>query len=302
MIEYYKNLSLENLPYVNEEGLPCLEVFKDIPNYEGSYQVSDLGRVKSLERRVLKSNGAYQDIEERILKLYVDHHGYIYASLTSGKKYKVHQLVAKTFIPNPENKPTVNHKDEIKTNNKVKNLEWFTVEEQNKYSRGIDIKIFHNNKIKTYPSISEASDDLKLDFTSILTLNKEYMKLMSMCKNILVDNIYNYKDFNEVSNIDDCKGIFLKKGKYNVRVTIGLKNRVYVGDYNSLEEAINERNKFIIVNSINQPLYNIKEPDLILKDNIFSNLLLLKQITDTEDSNVNKIVEDLIVNFKKLLG
>lgn len=57
MIEYYKNLSLENLPYINEEGLICWEEFRDIPQYEGLYQVSDLGRVKSLARTITRSNG-----------------------------------------------------------------------------------------------------------------------------------------------------------------------------------------------------------------------------------------------------
>ena len=109
MVEYYKNRILENLPYTNEEGLTCLEKFKDIPGYEGLYQVSDLGRVKSL-------------ITNIILSIQFDKYGYNYVSF-GNKKYKIHQLVAKTFIPNLENKPTVNHKDEIKTNNKVNNLE-----------------------------------------------------------------------------------------------------------------------------------------------------------------------------------
>jgi hypothetical protein len=302
MIEYYKNLSLENLSYENEEGLACLEEFRDIHGYEGFYQVSDLGRVKSLKRRITKSNSSYQDIKERILKIQTDRHGYLYTSLTNGKKYKIHRLVAEAFIQNTYNKPTVNHKDEVKTNNLVKNLEWLTVEEQNKYSRGIDIKIFYDSSIKTYSSISEASDDLNIDFSAVLTLNKEYMKLMSMCKNVLSNNLCGYKEFNEVDSIDDCKGIVLKNGKFNVRVTISPKHRVYVGDFISFEEAIEKRNKFIIENSVNQPLYNIKESNDVLKDNIFSNMLLVQQyISKTDDSILNKVFEDLITNLKKIV-
>ena len=66
MIEYYKNKSLESLFYVNEFGLVCQEEWKDIPNYEGLYQASDLGRIKSLSRYVNNSYGLYL-IKDRIL-------------------------------------------------------------------------------------------------------------------------------------------------------------------------------------------------------------------------------------------
>lgn len=288
MIEYYKNKKMENLLYINEEGLNCVEVFKDLPAYEGIYQVSDLGRVKSLKSNI-------------ILSIQFDRYGYNYVSFSS-KKYKVHQLVAKTFIPNPENKPTVNHKDEIKTNNKVQNLEWFTVEEQNKYSRGINIKFFYNNIIHSFPSVLEASSTLKLDPRAILNLNKEYMKLLSVCKNILTKNTFTYKPIFDVEKMEDCKGIIFKNGKYNVRVSIGGNTRTYVGDYNSLEEAIEYRNKFIIENSINQPLYNIKNEDLI-KDDIFSKLILLENLSLQHSSVViSKIAKDLAIDIRKFLN
>ena len=287
MVEYYKNRILENLPYTNEEGLTCLEKFKDIPGYEGLYQVSDLGRVKSL-------------ITNIILSIQFDKYGYNYVSF-GNKKYKIHQLVAKTFIPNLENKPTVNHKDEIKTNNKVNNLEWFTVEEQNKYSRGINIKLFYKGFIRSYPSVLEASSDLNLDPRAVVNLNKQYMKLLSACQNILTNNTFSYKPIFDVSNIEDCKGIIVKGEKYNVRVSLGNNRRANVGDYSSLNEAIDNRNKFIIENNINQPLYNIKNEDL-LKDSIFSRLLLLENLA-LEHSNVtiNKIVKELTLDLRRYL-
>ena len=113
------------------------ETWKDIKGYEGSYQVSDMGRIKSLERTVTRKNGRKQTIRERILKSDIIHNGYLRVRLydSSGKikRFLVHRLVCKAFHENPENKPCVNHIDENKTNNKASNLEWCTVEENNNH-------------------------------------------------------------------------------------------------------------------------------------------------------------------------
>ena len=109
-----------------------MEKWKDIERYEGLYQVSNLGRVKSLSRR----DRLNRVIQEKILKLRSDKKGYLLVNLyKEGKRktYKVHRLVAQAFIPNPEDKPEVNHKDEDKTNNKVENLEWVTSKEKCNY-------------------------------------------------------------------------------------------------------------------------------------------------------------------------
>lgn len=101
------------------------EIWKDIPGYEGMYQVSNLGRVKSLGRMVdYHHNMAYR--AERILKPNKVRN-YYQISLQKGgtRRYlKVHRIVATTFIPNPHNHPYINHKDENKLNNCVENLEW----------------------------------------------------------------------------------------------------------------------------------------------------------------------------------
>ena len=96
-----------------------MEIWKDIEDYENLYQISSLGRVKSL--------GNDKTRKEKILKPAKDKDGYLYVGLSKQGKikyYKVHRLVAMAFIENPNNYPIINHKDEDKTNNAVENLEF----------------------------------------------------------------------------------------------------------------------------------------------------------------------------------
>lgn len=96
------------------------EVWKDIKGYEGKYQVSDRGNVKSLNYR---RSGV-----ENLLTPWDAGRGYLQVIFTR-KKYAIHRLVAETFIPNPDNKSDVNHIDGNKKNNNVENLEWCTRQE-----------------------------------------------------------------------------------------------------------------------------------------------------------------------------
>lgn len=111
------------------------EIWKPIKGYEGLYEVSSLGNVKSLRRNVFLKPGRKES-------------GYLIVSLykhNSGKNFYVHRLVAEAFIPNPDNLPIINHKDEVKTNNCVDNLEWCDYKYNNSFGtrieRMIDTKV-----------------------------------------------------------------------------------------------------------------------------------------------------------------
>lgn len=114
-----------------------MELWKDINGFEGLYQVSSLGNVKSIERSVRYSDGRVYRYEEKLLKPCLDNQSYRFVNLyrTNGKRViRIHRLVAIVFIPNPENKPEVNHKIGDKSNNTIANLEWATRNENQSHA------------------------------------------------------------------------------------------------------------------------------------------------------------------------
>lgn len=105
------------------------EIWKDIKGYEGLYMVSNLGRIKSIDRTVIQQ-GREQKYSGRIIQPYVNNSGYLMVSISRGnnkKRFTVHYLVASAFIPNPHNFPQINHINENKLDNNVSNLEWCSI-------------------------------------------------------------------------------------------------------------------------------------------------------------------------------
>lgn len=145
-----------------------IEELIDIKGYEGLYQVSNLGEIYSI-------------LKNKKLIGYVNNKGYRYVQLCKGNKrsgFSVHRLVAEAFIPNPENKPQVNHIDEDKTNNMVSNLEWCTAKENINHGtarertmehlrqpiRAIDIA---SGEYNNYESLTQCGKELGLEISNI---------------------------------------------------------------------------------------------------------------------------------------
>ena len=114
------------------------EIWKDIKGYEGAYKISNTGKIMSIARTISTAFHNRKHVtNNRILKQTITRHGYAIVSLNKNcrkTRYCVHRLVAEAFIPNPNNLPQVNHKDECKLNNHFSNLEWCTAQYNVNYS------------------------------------------------------------------------------------------------------------------------------------------------------------------------
>ena len=151
--------------------------WREIAGYEGLYLISDEGEVIALPKQVIGRN-AYGEIVINKIEKQVKHHlrgkgGLLYPAVTlskdgKSKAYSVHRLVAEAFIPNPENLPEVNHKDENPLNCKASNLEWCTHQYNIEYSKAKSVAQYYDGElIAKYKSISVASKMTGIGRTSI---------------------------------------------------------------------------------------------------------------------------------------
>lgn len=175
------------------------EIWKDIEGYDGKYQVSNLGRVCSVDfdvTDIFKGKERTRHIHGRILKQIALPKGYMVVCLTSYPNISVHRAVAKAFVPGYFEGAQVNHKDENKQNNRWDNLEWVTREENTHYGtcinrmtstsrerRGVPVEQYDDNGniIATYQSMSQAANALGVDKKAI----QEALKRQIHCKGYL---------------------------------------------------------------------------------------------------------------------
>ena len=156
------------------------EIWKAVVGYEGKYEVSSIGRVRSIPRYVRNSVGSQTFVEGKILTASKNKAGYMHVSLSDSeyktRRWSVHRLVAIAFIENPDDLPVVNHKDENKSNNCVENLEWcsqsynLSYKDGQKKRRQQKIQMYNRETgeyIKTFNSIDEASQETGTNRTTI---------------------------------------------------------------------------------------------------------------------------------------
>lgn len=153
------------------------EIWRDVRGYEGLYQVSNQGRVRSLDRVLTYKNGAKHNYKGKVLKPVLNNMGYETVSFGRKRHQFIHRLVAGAFIPNPNNLPFINHKDENPRNNFPDNLEWCTQaynlwygsnSERNSYKRKPIIQLsLEGQFIKRYDSIKHAAKELGAKACSI---------------------------------------------------------------------------------------------------------------------------------------
>jgi hypothetical protein len=226
------------------------EIWKDIPNYEGYYQVSDLGRVKSLSRQILNRHG-YWDSKERILKQALNSNGYSHIVTSKNcktKSIKVHVLVAISFLghkPDGSHKVVVDHVNNNKSDNRLCNLQLISCRKNNskdkinktsKYtgvyllkSGKFESKIFHINK-KVYLGTFETEEEA----------SEYYQKA--------VESIENGEEIkhNRKEQSSKFKGVNWNKNANKWVSYVFLNNkRKHIGIFQTEEEAYEERRKYL---------------------------------------------------------
>ena len=173
------------------------EIWKEIKGFEGEYEVSNLGRIRSMDRMI---NGRFYKSKIRSIKITPNVYPKIcLCSINGDRTARIHRLVAENFIPNPDNKKEVNHIDGDKTNNRVDNLEWVTPTENKIHNHRLGITRRgerHQNSILTEEQAIQVKKLIKLGYSQSEIVKKTGLR-NSMINNIKRNNTWTYLSIND---------------------------------------------------------------------------------------------------------
>jgi len=174
-----------------------MEVWRNVIGYEDIYHVSNIGNIKRLEyARKNLLTGGLSIIKERILKPVKHYNEYLFVSLCNGnqKEYSIHTLVANAFICNPDNKPEVNHKNGVKSDNHVDNLEWNTTSENLLHSYRTGLRRSGENHHKAKLTLVQVNEIKRLHETGVnyRQLSREFKIRACSIRDIIIGKTWKY--------------------------------------------------------------------------------------------------------------
>jgi tetratricopeptide (TPR) repeat protein len=236
-MEHYKNLSLEDIVYTDDNGVTCVEQWKDIPDYEGLYQASDLGRIKSLERFI--QGNVKRIVAEKILNVSLNSNGYPFIGLNKNnnrKRLRVHRIMAMAFLGLTKDTIGIcDHIDNNRQNNKLSNLQIISSRFNN--TKDAKNKTNFNGVKKTGKKFSA---NIKLNgknlslgtFDSVLEAHKKYEEAFNLLeKGSDISHLVIIQ-----SGVLKTKGVVFNSNKFVARLSIDGK-KMNLGAFCTLEEA-----------------------------------------------------------------